>query len=158
MRKIVGYKISKLQSKSNLPFDLLLLADETIEAIEKYIYDSEVYIVRENECQDVIGVFVLYKIGGTEIEIKNIAVSEEHQGKGIGSYLLNEIKQMAIQSGVKNIIVGTPGGSIRQIHFYERNGFKRYAVKKDFFIENYTEPIVENGTRLKDMVMLKIEV
>ena len=102
------YKISKLQSKNNLPFDLLLLADETVEAIKKYIYDSDVYIVHENECPEVIGVFVLYKTGGTEIEIKNIAVSEEQQGKGIGSHLLHEIKHMAIQSGVENIIVGTP--------------------------------------------------
>ena len=39
------YNISKVQSKNNLPFHLLLLADETIEAIGKYIYDSDVYVV-----------------------------------------------------------------------------------------------------------------
>ena len=153
-----GYIIGKLEPKDNLPFNLLLLADETVEAIEKYIYTSEVYVVKENGYPQPIAVFVLAKIGDAQIEIKNIAILESLQGKGIGSYLVNEIKRIAIEEKCESIIVGTPDCSLRQIHFYEKNGFTKYDVRKDFFIKNYSKPIIEDGVRLKDMLILKIEV
>ncbi len=102
------YTITKLPSGIAPPFDLLLLADETIEAIEKYIYDSDVYLVNDKEHTQHIAVFALYKIIDTEVELKNIAVAETLQGKGIGSFLINEIKQIAIAGKYKTIIVGTP--------------------------------------------------
>jgi N-acetylglutamate synthase-like GNAT family acetyltransferase len=82
MQIIVG----KIYSKHDLPFDLLLLADETIEAIEKYIYGSEVYVVRESEDSEAIAVFALLKINDDDIEIKNIAVMETLQNRGIGVF------------------------------------------------------------------------
>jgi ribosomal protein S18 acetylase RimI-like enzyme len=150
-----SYTISKVQSKNNLPFDLLLLADETIEAIKKYIYDSEVYVVNTDEHIRPIAVFALYKISNKEIEIKNIAVSEALQGKGIGSYLVNEVKRIAGRKNFNSVIVGTPDSAFRQIKFYEQNGFVKYDLKKDFFVTNYSEPIIENGIMLRDMIMLK---
>jgi ribosomal protein S18 acetylase RimI-like enzyme len=149
------YNISKLQSKNDIPFNLLLLADETIEAIKKYIYDSDVYVVTEHGQSEPIAVFALYKISDTEIEIKNIAVSEVLQGKGIGSYLISEVKRIAKRENFNSIIVGTPDCSFREIKFYEQNGFIKYDIKKDFFVKNYSEPIVENGIMLRDMIILK---
>lgn len=156
--KEIDYKISKVQSKDNLPFHLLLLADETIEAIEKYIYDSEVYVVQERHRSEVLGVFALYKISETEIEIKNIAVLESLQRRGIGTHLLNEIKRIAIAGKYESIIVGTPDSSVGQIRFYEKNGFTKYHTRKDFFIKNYSKPIIENGVMLRDMVLLRLEL
>lgn len=153
-----AYTLRKLQSNDSIPFDLLLLADETIEAIEKYIFDSEVYIASENEQLTPVAVVALYKISEADIEIKNIAVAEKWQRKGIGSCLISEVKKIAIANQYENILVGTADGSSRQIHFYEKNGFVKYAVKKDFFIENYAEPIIEDGVMLRDMVMLKMKI
>jgi ribosomal protein S18 acetylase RimI-like enzyme len=153
-----GYKISKLESKDDLPFHLLLLADETIEAIKKYIYDSDVYVVTMNGEVEPVAVFALYKSSDTEIEIKNIAVSEALQGKGIGSYLLREAKRIAKQGNFKSIIVGTPDCSFKQIKFYEKNGFIKYDIKKDFFVTNYTDPIIEEGIMLRNMLMLKLNL
>jgi ribosomal protein S18 acetylase RimI-like enzyme len=149
------YKISKLQSKNNLPLELLLLADETIEAIEKYIYHSDVYVVNTSRHEQPIAVFVLHQTSDKEMEIKNIAVSESLQGKGIGSYLISEIKKIAVRKNFERVIVGTPDSAFRQIKFYEQNGFVKYDVRKNFFIENYAKPIIENGVMLRDMVMLK---
>lgn len=151
-------EIIKLQSKKSLPLDLLLLADETMEAIEKYIYNSEVYIVKQKDQPEPIAVFALYKINDAQIEIKNIAVSESLQGHGIGSFLLDEIKRIAVTDKYKSIIVGTPDTSSKQMHFYEKNGFAKYDVRKDFFIKNYSEPIVENGVLLRDMLMLELKL
>lgn len=150
--------VSKVYLKPDLPFDLLLLADETIEAIEKYIYDSDVYIATESEESEVIAVFALSKISNSEIEIKNIAVRETFQNNGIGGFLISEIRRIARAARYKDIIVGTPDGSARLIGFYEKNGFRKYDLKKDFFIKNYPAPIIENGVVLRDMVMLKMEL
>ena len=154
----IPYQIRKLSQKQDLPFDLLMLADETIEAIEKYIYESDVYVAVENEQSRPIAVFVLYKSGDKEIEIKNIAVAECRQNAGIGSLLVSEIKRIALAAKCENLIVGTPGSATRQINFYEKNGFKKYDVRKDFFVQNYPTPIIENGIILTDMLMLKMEL
>jgi ribosomal protein S18 acetylase RimI-like enzyme len=153
-----GYKLVRIKSKRDIPFNLLLIADETIEAIEKYIYDSDIYILNNEKQSETIAVFALYEINENEIEIKNIAVSENFQGKGIGSYLINEIIKIVRNDNFKKIIVGTADTGVEQIKFYEKNGFVKYSVKKDFFIENYPEPIFEDGIMLKDMIMLKLNI
>jgi len=150
--------IRKVSSKYDLPFDLLLLADESIGVIEKYIYDSEVYVATESEDSEAVAVFALLKLSNSDIEIKNIAVAETLQNRGIGSFLISEIKRLAKVAKFENVIVGTPDRAVRQINFYENNGFIKYDLKKDFFIKNYPEPIIENGVMLRDMVMLKVKV
>jgi ribosomal protein S18 acetylase RimI-like enzyme len=150
--------IRKVYSKHDLPFNLLLLADESIEAIEKYIYESEVYVATKSEDTEAVAVFALLKINNNDIEIKNIAVTEELQNRGIGGLLINEIKRIAKIAKFGNVIVGTPDQAVRQINFYEKNGFIKYDLRKDFFIKNYPAPIIENGLMLRDMVMLKMKI
>jgi ribosomal protein S18 acetylase RimI-like enzyme len=150
--------IRKVCSKYDLPFDLLLLADESIGVIEKYIYDSEVYVATESEDSEAVAVFALLKLNNSDIEIKNIAVAETLQNRGIGSFLISEIKRLAKVAKFENVIVGTPDRAVKQINFYENNGFIKYDLKKDFFIKNYPEPIIDNGVMLRDMVMLKVKV
>ena len=53
-------QIYLLDKNEKLPYDLLLLADETIDAINKYVFDSDVYVAKLNN--EIIGVFCLYKI------------------------------------------------------------------------------------------------
>lgn len=145
--------LRKLQAHDEIPFQLLLLADETVEAIEKYIYKCDVFVLKKDGL--LIAVFALLKIDEYEMEIKNIAVDCNFQGQGIGSLLLSNIKAIAKETFFKKIIVGTPDISHLQINFYEKNGFVKCGIRKNFFIENYKLPIIENGIRLKDMQMLE---
>ena len=153
-----NYKLHKLNNRDAIPFDLLLLADETKDAIEKYIYNSDIYIVLTKDNVNLVGVFVLYKVNDFEIEIKNIAILEVFRGQGIGSFLIGKIREIASKENYKEIIVGTADAGIRQIQFYEKNGFGKYDVKENFFVENYPEPIIENGIILKDMIMLRTQI
>jgi ribosomal protein S18 acetylase RimI-like enzyme len=156
--KVIDCKIIKLEPKDNIPFRLLLLADETEEAIEKYIFDCEVYVATKDGQTEPIAVFALYKINNTEIEIKNIAVSEVLQGKGLGGDLITEIKKIAKRQNFKRIIVGTPDYPSRELRFYQKNGFAKCGIRKNFFVDNYAQPIIENGVRLKDMAILKLDL
>jgi ribosomal protein S18 acetylase RimI-like enzyme len=141
-----------------LPFELLLLADETVEAIEKYVYTSDVYTVSIDDNEAPVAAFVLSRLNTTEAELKNIAVAPTFQGKGVGSILITEIREICRNSGFRKLWVGTPDSAIQQINFYEKNGFVRDGIKKNFFIDNYPDPIWEDGIMLKDMLMLCTEI
>jgi len=145
------YQIKHITNHKEYPYDLLLLADETVHAIDKYLYDSLVYAVYDVKMP--IAVFCLYPVDSETLEIKNIAVSPAFQGMGLGSQLLDFIK--ANYQQYANLIVGTADCGLAQIRFYERNGFVKYGIRKDFFIKNYERSIYENGQLLKDMIMLR---
>jgi len=143
----------QLSKDEKIPYNLLLLADETIEAIEKYIFNSDLFIVEQGD--EVIAIYALYVLNKDEIEIKNIAVSEAYQGQGIGRLLLQGAANKARERGFKTLLIGTPDSAIKQLKIYQKAGFEMFGVKKRFFIENYPEPIFENGVQLEDMVMLR---
>lgn len=139
----------------NYPYNLLLLADETKDGIHKYLFESEVYVAKLADSSTIIGVSCLYPLNANTIEIMNIAVSEQYQNTGVGSYLLAESFEIAKEQGYKEIIVGTADCGIKQIRFYEKNGFAKYDIRKDYFTNIYDTPIYENDIQLKDMVMLR---
>jgi len=146
-------KARELRRSESIPYDLLLLADETTAAIDKYIHDGDIYVVEvENK---IIGVYVLYPLNTETVELKNIAVAEAHQNRGIGKLMLADAEMRAKERGFREIIVGTPDIATKQLNFYQKAGFERFAIRKDFFIHNYAQPIYENGIQLKDMVMLR---
>ncbi|MDL2312464.1 GNAT family N-acetyltransferase [Bacteroidales bacterium OttesenSCG-928-B11] len=143
-------KLEKIEN--NYPYDLLLLADETIEAINTYLFDSDVYIAKiDNE---TVGVFCLLPHDEETLEIMNIAVSLERQNKGIGSNMMSEIEKIARKGKYKTIIVGTADCGLKQIHFYEKNAYVRYDLRKNYFLEKFDEPIFEK--RIQDL-KLKIQ-
>ncbi|MDV7697767.1 GNAT family N-acetyltransferase [Chryseobacterium soli] len=136
-----------------IPYELLLLADETIEAINQYIFASEVYILNNGDHD--IAVMALHENSTTEIELKNIAVTENCRNKGIGSILIDKAKELATEKHYTSLLVGTSDTGLQQIRFYEKNGFVKKGIRKDFFIENYPFPIYESGIQMRDMVMLE---
>ncbi|WP_336703870.1 GNAT family N-acetyltransferase [Chryseobacterium indologenes] len=147
-----NFTFNKLNSDSEIPYHLLLLADETREAINQYIFNSEIYLLHDGI--ENIAVMALYKKTHTELEIKNIAVIESYRNKGIGTILIDKAKEIAKEKHYKTLTVGTSDTGFQQIIFYEKNGFIKSGILKDFFIENYPAPIYENGLQMRDMVLL----
>jgi aminoglycoside 6'-N-acetyltransferase I len=148
--------IRQLRKDEKIPYDLLLLADETLEAIDKYIFGSDIYVLEQEN--KIIALYVLQSINKNEIEIKNIAVVTDCQGQGIGKLLLRDAACKAKEKGFKTIIIGTGDAAIKQLYLYQKEGFEVFDIKKNFFIDNYPEPIYENGIQLKHMIMLKKEL
>ncbi|ANQ51392.1 GNAT family N-acetyltransferase [Flammeovirga sp. MY04] len=146
-------RIKLFKADQELPYHLLLLADETIEAIDKYIHDSEIYIYERD--QKTIGIYACQLLDGESLEIKNIAVSEEYQGEGIGQKLLSHAISNATKRGFKNLMIGTSNAAFQQLYIYQKMGFRFHKVLKDFFTDNYKKEIVENGLVLNDMLLLK---
>lgn len=130
--------------------DLLLLADEQEDMIDRYLEKGTMYVLDDNcikaEC-------VVTNENDGILEIKNIAVLPKYQGMGYGKALIEWIKQEYKESH-SILQVGT-GDSPTTIPFYEKCGFKKSHTIKNFFIDNYDHPIIEGGIQLTDMVYLQ---
>lgn len=137
-------------------FALLLLADPSQNNINEYLNKSLIYGAYINNV--LIGVYVLFPVDEQTLEIKNIAVSESFQKRGIGTLLLCHAKEETVSKGYLQLIIGTANSSINQLSLYQKNGFEMYEIKRDFFTENYNEPIFENGIQAKHMIMLMQKV
>lgn len=132
--------------------DLLLLADPSEEMIRAYTKAGTVITAFMEE--QPVGVYVLVDHGHGLLELKNIAVSESFQGRGIGKRILAHAVETATETGAKRLEVGTGNSSTGQLAFYENAGFRRVRVDEGFFLRNYDEPIYENGMQCTDMIFL----
>ena len=133
--------------------DLLLLADEDEKMIDEYLDRGTMFVLSDG---DVLGVCVVTDEGGGVLEIKNIAVSPKSQGLGYGKAMVNLVID-TFWGKYEYLQVGT-GDSPLTVPFYEKCGFVRSHIKKNFFTDNYDHPIIECGVRLVDMVYLKMKL
>jgi len=145
---MIEVKIIKEDKKKYI--ELLLLADESEDMIDKYLEDGEMFGIYDGELK---GICVVLKTSEDVYEIKNISVYEEHQGNGYGKALINYVLEY-YKNSCKTMLVGT-GDCDSIISFYEKCGFELSHRIKDFFIDNYNHPMFENGKQLIDMVYLR---
>lgn len=142
----------KLDKDDHIPYELLLLADPSKDLVDEYLKKADVFVAKQID--EVIGVVVLLPLTVETVEIKNIAVKPAFQGEGIGSFLIQNVVQVALLNGQKNICIGTANSSVGQLYLYQKLGFEITDIKRDFFTDNYAEPIYENGIQAKHMLML----
>lgn len=146
-------EIIQVRSDKKKYLDLLLLADEQEDMIDRYLERGTMYILDDDgvkaEC-------VVTEESEQILEIKNIAVEPDHQGKGYGKMLIDFIVET--YSGRYSVLQVGTGDSPLTVPFYESCGFRRSHVVKDFFIDHYDHPIYESGVRLVDMVYLQREL
>ncbi|MBC7005510.1 GNAT family N-acetyltransferase [Photobacterium sp. BZF1] len=147
----------KLQFKSIpaelAPMDLLLEADPSTEQIQTYLSGSDIYTVLSDD--KTVGVCVLKPRSETTLELMNIAVEPTQQGSGIGRQLLQYVISESRSKQAKELVLGT-GTFGYQLAFYQREGFRVVGIDKDFFLDNYDEPVMENGIQHKDMLRLQL--
>ncbi|MBC9929868.1 GNAT family N-acetyltransferase [Chitinophaga qingshengii] len=145
--------IQLLEKHDALPYDLLLLADPSREMIDAYVPHSFVYVALMQEIR--IGVYVLTPLGEKKAEVKNIAIHETWQGRGLGKQLLTDAAAKARELGFEKLVIGTGNSSVAQLYLYQRSGFEITEIRKNFFLQHYPEPIYENGIPCKHMIMLE---
>ncbi|WP_417897653.1 GNAT family N-acetyltransferase [Bacillus haimaensis] len=144
--------IRKLKQGEQPPMEILLLADPSEAIVKEYITRGECFVAELEE--HIIGVYVLLPTRPDTVELVNVAVSEEHHGKGIGRQLVMDAVEAARSKGYKTIELGTGNSSIGQLALYQKCGFRIVGVDLDFFIKHYPETIYENGIQCRDMVRL----
>ena len=143
-------QIRRVDTQKKRYLELLLLADEQEDMIDKYLEEGTLYVLEEG---GVKGVCVVTDEGDGLLEIKNIATDPASQGKGYGRALIDHVAKTYAGS-FHTLQVGT-GDSPATVPFYEKCGFVRSHVLKNFFIDNYDHIIIDGGVQLVDMVYLQ---
>lgn len=131
--------------------DLLLLADEQLDMIERYLQKGRMYALEVEGV--VVSTCVVLSVDDDIFEIKNMATRPSYQRQGYGRRLIEYIIGQ-YQDCAKCFLVGT-GDTPSTLNFYKACGFEYSHVVKDFFLVHYDHPIIEEGHRLVDMIYLK---
>ena len=130
--------------------ELLFLADEQEDMIDKYINRGTMYILDDNGVKSEC---VVTDEGNGILEIKNIATNPKFQGMGYGKSLIDFIANK--YKNKFSILQVNTGDSPATIGFYIKCGFSHSHIIKNFFTDNYNHPIYEDGVKLVDMIYLR---
>ena len=145
--------IKEIKENKKKYLDLLLLADEQEDMIDRYLEKGTMYVLEDDgvkaEC-------VVLDVGGGVLEIKNIETVPQFYGKGYGKAMIEFIAKK-YQGEYSILQVGT-GDSMSTIPFYEKCGFIRSHSIKNFFVDNYDHPIYDGGVQLVDMIYLQKDI
>lgn len=116
---------------------------------------GETYITTyENE---IVSVYVLLKINEETIEIKNLAVTESMQGKGVGTKMIENAFQEAKLQGYKTILIATSTPNIGPLYLYQKMDFEFDYIVKHYFDNNINsdgEPLFHNGIKCNHLIVL----
>lgn len=144
-----NFKIVEIKSDKKNFLQLLLIGDESETMIDRYLDHGNLYAGILNGIP--ITVCVALTIDDTTVEIKNLAVSPSFQRRGFGRRMLEHVEKLNTN---KSIILGT-GETPSTLRFYEKCGYRYSHRVPDFFTNNYSNPIIEEGVLLRDMIYLK---
>lgn len=143
-------KIEKIIENKKRFLDLLLLADEQENMIDKYLANGDMFALYENDLKSIC---VVVAIDKETCEIKNIATYDKYQGKGYGKALIKYISDF-YKDDFKTMLVGT-GETPTILSFYEGCGFEKSHRIKNFFTDNYDHLMFDGDIQLVDMIYLK---
>ena len=147
------YIITKSQLTDQIPYHLLLLADENQQLIDTYLPLSQIYLLSVNG--QVQGVCLL-RIDGQTGEIMNIAVELDCQGKGLGKALLSHAIEVARAQDLHRLVIKTGNSGIGQLALYQQQGFDLIDVRYNYFLEAYPMPIWENKIQCKHQLIFEL--
>ena len=146
-------EIRKVETDKKQHLDLLLLADEQENMVDRYLERGTMYVLEDNgvkaEC-------VVTDEGNGVLELKNIAVAPASQGRGYGRAMVDFL--VRTYTGQYAVLQVGTGDSPATVPFYEACGFCRHHLVKNFFTDHYDRPIYECGVQLVDMVYLQREL
>ena len=143
-------RIERITENKKQFLDLLLLADEQEDMIDKYLPNGVLFALYDDDLKSIC---VVVPIDDETCELKSIATYKQYQGRGYGRQLINYISDF-YKDDYQTMLVGT-GEVPKILSFYESCGFEKYHRIKNFFTNNYNQPIFEGNTPLVDMVYLK---
>lgn len=131
--------------------EILLVGDEDEAMINKYLEQSTLFVLYDNNI--MTSICAVMEIDSETVEIKNLATYSEYQNKGYASKLLDFVFDK-YKKVYNTVILGT-GENEKTLNFYKKRGFIQTRRVKNFFTDNYSHPIFENGKQLVDMIYLK---
>ena len=131
------------------------LAEDSASQLDQYLALGRVLVARRGPA--LIGHLQL--VPGTppdEIELKNMAVTPQQRGAGVGHALVTAALLRSAADRWRQMVVATAAADTGALRFYQRLGFRFRSVERDAFTPatGYPDPIVIDGIPLLDRVWL----
>ena len=101
---------------------------------------SELWVI-EHPVAGILAYAVLWCILD-QAELANIAVRSDYRGQGYASRLLERILQIARDRKVETIYLEVRASNTRAVELYERFGFSRVGVRKNYYGEPKEDALV----------------
>ena len=130
--------------------DLLLLADEQEDMIDKYLDRGILFALYDDDLKSIC---VVTDEGNGTFEMQSLATYPQFQCRGYARYLINHVCGYYKDKGT-TMVLGT-GDTPVIVSFYEKSGFVLTHRIENFFLEHYREPLFEHGVQLKDKIYFK---
>lgn len=138
---------------------LFELAEDSPAQLDAYLNAGRVLVaLRKTE---VIGHIQLVDTDRRdELEIKNMAVRDDHQGHGVGARLVRAAVDLAGAEARAALLVATAAADTGNLRFYQRQGFRLRSIERDAFTPatGYPSGIRIDGIDLRDRVWLDYQL
>jgi len=134
---------------------LFALAEDSEQALDAYIEAGRVLVAIERA--DPVGHLQLTDTDDpATAELKNMAVLDSHQRRGVGSALVAAAVDLVRDEGRSRLVVATAAADIGNLRFYQRLGFRMRSIERDAFTAQtgYPENVYIDGIPLRDRVWL----
>ena len=138
---------------------LFEMADSSATQLDSYINDGEVFVARIAE-EGVIGHLQLISLDTVAGEIKNLAVTERFQRRGVGSALIHYAIDISRHYGWERLIIRTATADTANVRFYQRLGFRCIRIELDAFTPTggYPSDLMIDGIPLRDAIVLGLDL
>ena len=94
-------------------------------------------IVLKNK-KNILG-YAFFSVIGTDSHLLNITVSKNYQGRGYGKKILEKVLFQSKVLGATIVFLEVRVSNYRAIDFYEKFGFKRDAIRYNYYDGNPRE-------------------
>jgi len=134
---------------------LFELADDSPTELNSYLHAGRVLVAMSG--REVIGHLQLVDTDRPgRVELKNMAVRDAMQGRGVGARLVRAALDLAAASSATEMVVATAAADVGNLRFYQRQGFRLCSVERDAFgpATGYPPGLQIDGIALRDRVWL----
>jgi GNAT superfamily N-acetyltransferase len=126
-------------------------AEEDDERISRALRDPACQAYAAMAGDEPVGAAVVRWSDREPSEILYLAVAATRRGTGIGRQIVAAI-QGELPAHGRTLLVGTANSALDNIAFYQKCGFRMYAVKRDYF-DYIQPPLRDHGIVMRDMIV-----
>lgn len=101
------------------------------------------------EGQEILGYYLCYCVLD-ECEIARIAVNQKDRRKGIGQSLFSHLLQLCGERNVSKILLDVRESNLPAIRFYEKNGFIKDGIRKNYYAGEKSENAILMSVNLTE--------
>lgn len=131
------YEVIKIEKEAfNNPWHIKFFRDELR-------YNSFALYLTAKVDKKIIGYTgCWFKNFANEVHIVNLAVRKSHRNQGIGTYLINELIEMADKLDTSSLTLEVRVSNSKAIKLYKRLGFKEEKLISNYYLDNKEDAVL----------------